>query len=177
MDTELLSEYGIDGKDFELKQSYFENVSFIHGIKHTERVMTHCLLIGKLIERRYEAFLAFCAAYVHDMGRSGDGYNTVHGRISAEKKLPFFTPLFRKYGVSDKELKYIESAVIQHCVKEWSENGDDDYHVMAILKDADALDRVRINDLNPDMLRYEESKTLIDKAWEVFRADNKDSCG
>ena len=32
---------------------------------------------------------------------------------------------------------------------------------MAILKDADALDRCRIGDLKPDFLRYRESRTLI----------------
>ena len=33
---------------------------------------------------------------------------------------------------------------------------------MAILKDADALDRCRIGDLNPAYLRYPESRSLIE---------------
>jgi hypothetical protein len=38
---------------------------------------------------------------------------------------------------------------------------DSGYHVMAILKDADALDRCRIGDLVPEWLRYQESIRLI----------------
>ena len=39
--------------------------------------------------------------------------------------------------------------------------GDAGYAVMAILKDADALDRCRIGDLNPDWLRFPESRRLV----------------
>ena len=37
------------------------------------------------------------------------------------------------------------------------------------LKDADGLDRVRINDLEPDLLRTEAARLLVDQAWDLYR--------
>jgi hypothetical protein len=36
---------------------------------------------------------------------------------------------------------------------------------LVCLKDADGLDRVRINDLNPDLLRSEYARSLVSDAW------------
>ncbi len=38
-----------------------------------------------------------------------------------------------------------------------------------LLKDADGLDRVRIYDLDPEQLRYEESARLVDGAWQLLK--------
>jgi hypothetical protein len=38
------------------------------------------------------------------------------------------------------------------------------------IKDADGLDRVRINDLNRDFLRTEPARLLVAHAWDLFRA-------
>jgi hypothetical protein len=57
------------------------------------------------------------------------------------------------------------------------QQGDAGYDVMAILKDADALDRCRIGDLNPRMLRYQASKELInviERCWNKARYINVD---
>ena len=37
------------------------------------------------------------------------------------------------------------------------------------LKDADGLDRVRISDLDPNLLRTEFAKGLVDQAWDLYR--------
>jgi hypothetical protein len=41
--------------------------------------------------------------------------------------------------------------------------------VLWLLKDADGLDRVRIDDLDPAQLRYEESVSLVERAWQLLR--------
>ena len=41
--------------------------------------------------------------------------------------------------------------------------------VFRVLKDADGLDRVRLKDLNPARLRYDESRERVDRAWELLR--------
>ena len=41
--------------------------------------------------------------------------------------------------------------------------------VFRVLKDADALDRVRLGDLDPSYLRYEVSRESVDRAWELLR--------
>ena len=38
------------------------------------------------------------------------------------------------------------------------------------IKDADGLDRVRINDLNPSFLRTETARLLVAQAWDLYRA-------
>jgi hypothetical protein len=38
------------------------------------------------------------------------------------------------------------------------------------LKDADGLDRVRINDLNPDFLRSARARSLVGAAWKLLYA-------
>jgi hypothetical protein len=40
--------------------------------------------------------------------------------------------------------------------------------VLWLLKDADGLDRVRIQDLDPGQLRYEESITLVARAGQLL---------
>ena len=51
-------------------------------------------------------------------------------------------------------------------------NEDDDFErtkrLAKYFKDSDGLDRVRINHLNPDYLRNDFSKDLVDLAYELF---------
>jgi hypothetical protein len=50
------------------------------------------------------------------------------------------------------------------------DQSDPAYKTVALLKDADALDRIRIskNCLDPDYLRFPESHTLISFAEELY---------
>ena len=41
--------------------------------------------------------------------------------------------------------------------------------VFRVLKDADALDRVRLGDLDPSYLRFEVSRESVERAWELLR--------
>ncbi|MFH0867091.1 MAG: hypothetical protein V1904_12920, partial [Bacteroidota bacterium] len=110
------------------------------------------------------------AAFIHDMSRLHDGKCSEHGQRAADDKLPLFLPLFRTNGMKEEDIPYIYSAVSNHSIPSDISKDHPHYIVTAILKDADALDRVRIspNDLKLKFLRFSESISLISFAEELF---------
>ena len=160
---------GVDLSDFALCNSMFARPCHhpIHGIGHIYRTMIACALLGKLLQRPREALLAFCGAYIHDLARVTDDIESEHGENAVLKYFDRFAHIWDRYQLTTEEREQIKQAVIQHSVREWLCYGDKGYDVMAILKDADALDRCRIGDLNPKWLRYTESHSLI-KVIERF---------
>jgi HD superfamily phosphodiesterase len=164
--------YNIDFSDFSLQSSQFDQQSHLHGIKHTYRVMLHCLRLGILTSKIKEAKVAFFGAYIHDMARTHDGYDTVHGANSVKHKLPFYTPLFNKHGATEDDIKVINQIVTHHSLPGELPKSDDLFPTLAILKDADALDRIRLGqfDLDPKYLRHEEAHTSISFGKELYYA-------
>jgi len=161
----------LDIDSFKLKGEYFYNLSLRHGINHTYRVMCLCLYLGDKLNNISDTRQAVCAAFIHDMSRRHDGYCTDHGSWSVREKLPHFRKMFISLGLSAQELKSIELAVENHCMGKEVDPGHPHYNVVAILKDADALDRVRLGDwnLNTDFLRFKESLDLIDFSMQLYQ--------
>jgi len=151
--------YKIRLADFNLNESQFDHPSTLHGIMHTYRVMTHVLRLGLLTGYTCEARLAFFAAYIHDMSRRHDGYCTRHGADAANLKLPLYQNLFLRNGATADELIIIGKACTMHSIGNELPPDDPQWIPVAILKDADALDRIRLgaNDLDPSFLRFHES--------------------
>jgi HD superfamily phosphodiesterase len=155
---------------FTLKNSFFDNRSLLHGINHTYRVMFHVLNIGEKAGLNDHIKPAWCAAFIHDMARQHDGYCTKHGYWAAQKKLPLFTKLFRDTGITDEEMEAIKLAVTNHSLSEELPPDHPHYQTVALLKDADALDRIRIgkNNLKVNFLRFPESIQLVGLAEKLF---------
>jgi hypothetical protein len=155
---------------FTLLPSYFDHQSSLHGINHTYRVMYHCLELGEAANLGTPGRLAFMAAFIHDMSRRHDGFCTKHGERSAESKLPLFRKLFREAGAEEDEIKLIYKAVYFHSLPVELAPDDPAAEITALLKDADALDRIRLgdNNLRPEYLRFRESHRLIESAKELF---------
>jgi HD superfamily phosphodiesterase len=170
----LMNERGefdnINLDSFTLLHWYFDHQSDLHGINHTYRVMYHCIRLGEATNLTAPAKLAFMAAFIHDMARRHDGYCTAHGAWAAEIKLPLFSNLFREAGASKAEIKLIYSAVFNHSLPAELDVNDPAAELSAILKDADALDRIRLgnNNLRPECLRFRESLALIEPAKNLF---------
>ena len=160
---------GVSADDFNLTNSLFTRPihSAIHGIGHIYRTMIGCALIGTLIQKPRKALLALCGAYIHDLARKNDYIEPEHGENAVLNHFDLFGHIWDKYQLSDDEKQQIKQAVIQHSVHEWMQKSDSGYDVMAILKDADALDRCRIADLSPNWLRYPQSKLLIKRIEEI----------
>lgn len=160
-ELEVLAQMGLNVNDFNLDRTKFAHYSQIHGIFHVYRVMMNVLQIAKNRQSFEMGKWAFLAAYIHDMARQDDDIDAEHGARSAKTVLPRYEILFRLYGAADLQLQFIAQAVWQHSIWETLQPDDPGYEVMAILKDADALDRCRFNGLSPRLLRYDESRDLI----------------
>lgn len=161
--------------DFDIKPGYFMHESHLHGAKHTYRVMCHVLVLGKEIEMVNETRLAFCAAFVHDMARRHDGFCLIHGPRAAREKVPEFTALFIKYGLTNEDINTIKTAVAYHSKYIELRRRHPHYSVTSLLKDADALDRIRMgeNNLNPKYIRHEASFRLIDFSHKLYFQSEK----
>lgn len=167
---------GFDPEKFNLNQGHFDHDSLLHGINHTYRVMCHVLFLGKKLGWERETRLAFCAAFIHDMSRKHDGYCTKHGYWSMRDKLPVFTEFFLSQGANTYEIKEIGTAVQNHSEGFDLSPDQPFYKTTALLKDADALDRIRLgeNNLNPTFLRLKATTKFIPFATELFRkSDNR----
>lgn len=155
---------------FILREHYFDFNSVLHGAGHTYRVMCNSLVLGKRLKFYRESRLALCAAFIHDMARKHDGKCTMHGVWAAEAKLPLFRDLFLSVGVMPNEIEEIAMAVTNHSLPEELLSFHDYFVTTAILKDADALDRIRLgeNNLKPDFLRFGESLELIPVSERLY---------
>lgn len=151
-----------DPDDFKILPGFFDHPSRLHGASHTWRVMTHVLIIGRNLPSEVLR-PAFFGAFIHDMARQHDGYCSQHGEDAAATKPEMFSDLFARYKLSPKEFEAMKCAVTFHSLP--VEPGNDHPHHLCIslLKDADALDRIRMGplNLNPAYLRLEESRRLI----------------
>jgi HD superfamily phosphodiesterase len=167
LSTEMI---GFPMSPFQLKEAYFDHHSHLHGINHTYRVMYHVLNIGRLAGLNHEIKLAFCAAFIHDMARKHDGYCIDHGVWATNCKFPLFRKLFIETGVNAEGLRAIKLAVSNHSIRHEIRKDHPFSIAVALLKDADALDRIRIgeNNLKPEYLRFPVSLTLINFAKELY---------
>ena len=171
----LKNDAGFSFKAFLLKEAYFDHHSHLHGVNHTYRVMYHVLNIGRLAGLNHEIKQAFCAAFIHDMARQHDGYCIGHGVWATKTKFPLFRNLFIETGLNTEGLRAIKLAVSNHSIRHEIRKDHPFSTTVALLKDADALDRIRIgeNNLKPEYLRFPVSLTLIDFAKELYyRSDS-----
>lgn len=164
---------------YPLDPAWFAHPSAIHGITHVRRVLVHAQAIAAARDIDPDWFESLVLAVSwHDIGRTHDGREPEHGPNSAARA----RALGLGQGVDPQILGRALFAIEWHSVP--------DHHaldhaatlprthrpeagtllrVLWLLKDADGLDRVRIDDLDPDQLRYEESAAFVDRAWELYR--------
>src|SRR5262249_55939015 len=67
-----------------------------------------------------------------------------------------------------EKLNWIAAACHWHVAPDWESHWD--HPVLWYLKDADGLDRVRLFDLEPDMLRHDGARRWIPQAEQLFAA-------
>jgi hypothetical protein len=76
--------------------------------------------------------------------------------------------LFTRAGVGDADYPSIHTAVVHHSLPEELDPGHPHWRLTSLLKDADALDRVRIGDLDPRYLRHPGARGMIRFARRLF---------
>ncbi len=160
---------------FNLNAGYFDNQSSLHGINHTYRVMCHVLQLGNELRFEREKRLAFCAAFIHDMSRKHDGLCHHHGQWAAEEKLPTFKEFFCLQGINAYEIEEIGAAVKNHSEGFEIPKSNPFWKTTALLKDADALDRIRLGEenLKTEFLRFSITKDFISRANTLFYSTEK----
>ena len=146
-----------------------------HGILHNERVSLFSFYIANTLKLSIrDVELSLFASMYHDIGRTNDLLDNSHGLKSAQK-LPNLG-----LHLTDEELKILQTIITCHSIddKNFAEiakkNGVKDFKrantLFNILKDSDALDRVRLPYpcVRLDMLRTEVSKQLVPLSYKLF---------
>ncbi len=169
------------------RASGYDASESIHGLGHTRRVMVHAWAIAQA-----EAFLPWeqealiHAALWHDIGRTDDSADYYHGAKSAGKVLA----LGLHQGLEPQVYETAIFAVTHHSGSEphgeraarrlefFQSKGDSFRRVLIpvdsalrvfrALKDADALDRVRLGDLDESYLRFASSRERVDIASNLL---------
>lgn len=153
-----------------IKDDIFLHPYSVHGITHSKRVLWLASQIADIIQlnHREEIILALACCY-HDIGRVNDCYDEEHGALSAKKVIRL--GLLDGYELNNDEIELILGLITMHSLPDNLFVGRDRPLLLyQILKDADALDRIRLGkgDLDPAYLRLEVSKGLIGVAEDLF---------
>jgi hypothetical protein len=170
---ELMENYPVEAWD--IKDKYFLNPDSIHGVLHAKRVLLLSYIIGlyeDLDDTDMEIVLT--AAKYHDIGRTNDKYDEVHGILSFNKMLQL-----KLVNKKMEDIHILQFIMESHCIND--EDGlknlkkypikdiDRTIRLYKVLKDADGLDRVRLHDLDINYLRLPISKRLPFVAQQIFK--------
>jgi len=147
----------------------FQHPSYIHGEFHVARVIIHGFLLTRLTGHEGESVRLWAAAWLHDIGRTHDGYCEKHGRNAVKRvsQSPSIQNLLSRGGVREEDWNAIFFAVEHHCLPKEVPRSHPYRVLTALLKDCDGLDRTRLGDLNPRYLRFPATRTLIPFARQL----------
>jgi len=111
------------------------------------------------------------AVYLHDLARTHDGFCEVHG-MHAVMRVNESTDLQERliaHGVQSDDPSML-LAVMMHCLPDdhSAYGGKPIWPLLSLLKDADALDRVRFGDLEPAYLRHAKTKEMVQFAQDLY---------
>ena len=134
--------------------------------------MVHALRLLDATRLPHEGTRLWAAVFLHDLARTHDGEDHEHGADAVERfhNEPSLRERLEQGGVTSSDLPAIEKAVTLHCMPNEMEppRHHDYWPLVALLKDADALDRVRLGDLNPSFLRFRVSVAMVPFAQALF---------
>jgi hypothetical protein len=169
---------------FGVTREMFEHVNepgSIHGLGHVNRVIFLSLVLCKAHGFGEDmARLCYAAAALHDLSRKHDGICAVHGADAVDYfERHYLGKLrFANYLRSNSEINTVMDAVKYHCIDDSAITSlvKLKNKVLAVLKDADALDRCRFGDIvNIDMLRLERTEMFVDMANRLYLATGHDA--
>jgi len=149
--------------------SLFAHQSTLHGQAHVARVLVHAFRLVEATGFTGELPRLWAAVYLHDIARTHDGTCHRHGADAWARlaTLPDVRARFARAGVTEKDDPAIEAAVTVHSQ---GEPPADHPHrrLMALLKDADGLDRVRLGDLDPRYFRHPQTAGMVEFAQALY---------
>lgn len=150
-----------------IDNNWFNDALFEHSIGHIRRVLFYSLILSNDLNLTKEGtkILIQCAM-LHDIGRTDDDIDDNHGKKSVDKINELnLNPL----KLNASQLKIFKQIIANHSfrddlgIKNLKREFKDEnvIKLYKVFKDADALDRVRIKDLDINYLRFEESKEYV----------------
>ena len=147
---------------------YLHDAGGIHGLGHAGRVLVWASLIGGWMRQQGIAVdldVVRWSAALHDVRRLHDGHDPLHGvRCGAWIRAGGFVA---RHGLRASHLNAGQLDQIAYCCT-WHVPPDQAAPAMTpeliCVKDADALDRVRLGGLNRRFLRTDVSTALIQQA-------------
>ncbi len=150
--------------------SLFVHASRLHGRAHIARTLIHAFLLTEMNGQQDQSAPLWAAIYMHDLARTHDGKCHAHGanavrQFGADSGL---RALWMRGGVRMEHYPEIFTAVTHHARPQELPEQHPHRRLTALLKDADGLDRVRINDLNINYLRFPESRRLASFAQWLY---------
>lgn len=160
-----------------INQDLFIQTSSIHGIDHTKRVLFHAMLLSELegLNNNEGKILALASAY-HDIGRTHDYECEIHGTTSFQivegQKLT--------ENLNKEDIEILKYVMENHSINDYKMNDIKNYKInntekakrlLNALKDADALDRVRLKDLDIKYFRCHSSHELTVVAQQLLQSD------
>ena len=165
----------------DVKEKFFVN-DIIHGVTHNERVsMLACYIGTKEGLTEQELRLVLEAAKYHDIGRGYEGNHGLYSAILLDRNKEYFFPNFKDediniikalcHGHSVDDIKYEDVARLYSI-----EDIERFKKLLDVVKDADALDRVRLprfGKLDEKFLRTETSKgmrIMAEKLFSVYKS-------
>jgi len=151
---------------------FFRHRSTLHGQAHVSRVMIHAM---RLIEATGQPALGpqlWASVFLHDLARTHDGVCYRHGADAAQRLRdePVLQQRLAEAGLVEADYPAIEAAVTAHSAPKEVSRDNQYWPLIALLKDADGLDRVRLGDLDPRYLRHPEAKAMVPFAQALFDA-------
>lgn len=152
----------------------FRHPSSLHGQAHVTRVVVHAIRLIAATGQDHLAPQLWASVFLHDLARTHDGVCHRHGADAAQR-LREELDLQRRLmegGITPADYPAIEAAVTAHSAPKEVSREHPHWPLIALLKDADGLDRVRLGDLDPRYLRHPQAKEMIPFAQALF--DNTD---
>lgn len=156
--------------------SDFAHPSKIHGQAHVGRVMIHAFRLLEATGAAEEASRLWGAVYLHDLARTHDGFDEVHG-MHAVMRVNESTDLQERLiarGVQSDDPSML-LAVMMHCLPDDHSafGGKPVWPLLAMLKDVNGLDRVRFGDLDTSYLRFEASRGMVKFAEDLYSQSHR----
>ncbi len=145
---------------------FFRTPEGIHGLGHETRVLIWSQILSSMVREEnmgVDSDVVGWVAAFHDTQRWNDGIDAGHGTRAADWILE--RPSWLSSSIPIEEVAYV-------C--RWHVPGDEEAPAMTpelkVFKDADALDRWRIDDHDPAYLRTNATKKMLDARYSLWEA-------
>lgn len=150
----------------------FRHPSRLHGQRHVARVMIHAMRLVDATGMGHLQPQLWAAVFLHDLARTHDGECHRHGAdaVIRWQQEPALAAVLSERGIHFDAEPGVQLAVTLHCKPNGEEPAKDspEWDLVALLKDADGLDRVRLGDLDPSYLRWPQSRGMVDFARRLY---------